>query len=88
VRKYRISVANSKEGGGERPAGYHRGVSVSRPCLEAAAGHGGIGVWGSGKAIHGFVMGESRCGGDFLLILSETPCKNRRFCHSPLTEVS
>ena len=33
-----------------------------------------------------FVMGQSRCGGDFPLILSETPRKNRRFCHSLDTE--
>ena len=81
MRKYRISVANSKEGNGERPSGYYRGVSASRLCLYAPADKNGIVTWEAGGPTHAVVMGQSRCGGDFPLILSETPHKNRRFHH-------
>ena len=60
---------------------------VGKPTLlRRCERQGGVVTQEGGKAGTCLVMSQSRCGGDFPVILSETPRKNRRFCHSLDTE--
>ena len=97
-RSTKCGDCGDESGGGRASIGYPWRIQKSRracrPPLATATCQQADFVLGAGAEKDGTVMGggdgqrapsvtgRSRCDGAFRLILSETPCKNRRFRHS------